>query len=58
MYVIAASPTTSNSDRLHMGRGSNLEIFYQNVRGLTTKFPDIFNNVHSVGYTIICLTET
>jgi hypothetical protein len=54
---MAASPSTSNSGSLHVGSG-NLEIFYQNVRGLRTKSTEIFNIVCSLDYEIICLTET
>jgi exonuclease III len=34
-----------------------LEIFYQNVRGLRTKQTELFDNVCSVDFQIICLTE-
>jgi hypothetical protein len=54
---MAASPSTFISDRLHLGSGTYLEIFYQNVRGLRTKSVEIFSNVCLVDYKIICLTE-
>jgi hypothetical protein len=54
--MMAASPATTNSDRLYVGSG-NLGIFYQNVHGLRTKSTEIFNNVCSFDYKIICLTE-
>jgi hypothetical protein len=57
MYVMAVSPSTSNSHRLHMGSGNYLEIFYQNVRSLRKKSAEIFNNVCSLDYKSICLTE-
>jgi hypothetical protein len=37
---------------------TSIDIFYQNVRGLRTKFTEIFDNVISSGYNIFCSTET
>ncbi|PNF19791.1 hypothetical protein B7P43_G14658 [Cryptotermes secundus] len=54
---MAASPFTPHCGSLRVGNG-NLEIFYQNVRGLRTKSTEIFNTVCSFDYEIICLTET
>lgn len=44
--------------KLHTGSGNPLDIFYQNVRGLRTKSVEIFDNVCSSDFKIICLTET
>ena len=45
-------------DKLRKGGGNYLDIFYQNVRGLRTKSVEIFSNVCSCDYKIVCLTET
>jgi hypothetical protein len=37
---------------------TGLEIFYQNIRGLRTKQTELFDNVCSMYFQIICLTET
>jgi hypothetical protein len=37
---------------------TGLEIFYQNVRDLRTKQTELFDNVCSMDFQIICLTET
>jgi hypothetical protein len=37
---------------------TSIDIFYQNVRGLRTKFTELFDNAISSGYNIFCLTET
>ena len=36
---------------------TSFEIFYQNVRGLRTKQSELFDNVCSMDFQIICLTE-
>jgi hypothetical protein len=36
---------------------TTFEIFYQNVRGLTTKQTELFDNVCSMDFLIICLSE-
>ena len=36
----------------------NLEIYYQNVRGLRTKLNEFYSNVCSNNFNMICLTET
>jgi hypothetical protein len=54
---MAVSPSTSISDRLHMGSGNYLEFLYQNLWSLRAKSAEIFN-VCSLDYKIICLTET
>jgi hypothetical protein len=41
-----------------VGSGYYIDIFYQNVRGLGTKSTEIFNNVCSYDFKIICITET
>jgi hypothetical protein len=55
---MAASPFTVARNRSNVGSGYYLDIFYQNVRGLRTKSIEIFNNVCSYDFKIICLTET
>jgi hypothetical protein len=35
---------------------TSFEIFYQNVRGLRTKKTELFDNVSSMDFQIICLT--
>jgi hypothetical protein len=35
-----------------------LDIYYHNVRGLTTKYVDFYDSVCSMDYKIMCLTET
>jgi hypothetical protein len=37
---------------------TTFEVFYQNVRGLRTKRTGVFDNVCSMDFQIICLTET
>jgi hypothetical protein len=37
---------------------TSIDIFYQNVRGLRTKFAELFDNAILSGYNIFCLTET
>jgi hypothetical protein len=37
---------------------TSTETFYQNVRGLSTKFTERFDNIISSGSNIFCLTET
>jgi hypothetical protein len=37
---------------------TTFEIFYKNVRGLRTKQTELFDNVSSIHFQIICLTET
>jgi hypothetical protein len=37
---------------------THLDIYYQNVRGLRTKASELFTNVHSSDFPVICLTET
>jgi hypothetical protein len=41
-----------------MGSCNYLDIFYQNVQSLRTKSVDIFNNVCSLDFKIVCLTES
>jgi hypothetical protein len=36
----------------------NIEIFYQNVRGLRTKCSEFTNNIYVPNYKIYCVTET
>jgi len=36
----------------------NIDIFYQNVRGLRTRLLDLYTSVSSSSYDIIILTET
>jgi hypothetical protein len=55
---MAASPITVPRNRFNVGSGYYIDIFYQNVRGLRTKSTEIFNNVCSYDFKIICLTET
>lgn len=38
--------------------GSKLDIFYQNVRGLRTKCSQLYNNILSSNYDLMCFTET
>lgn len=38
--------------------GSKLNIFYQNVRGIRTKCLELYNNILSSDYDIMCITET
>lgn len=38
--------------------GSELKIYYQNVRGLRTKCLTLYNNILSCDYDILCFTET
>jgi hypothetical protein len=44
--------------RSHTHPENCFDIYYQNVRGLRTKQPELFENVCSTDYSIICLTET
>jgi hypothetical protein len=37
---------------------TSIDIFYHNVRGLRTKFTELFDNVILFGNNIFCLTET
>jgi hypothetical protein len=59
MYqVMAASPLAVVRNRSNVGSGYYLDIFYRNIRGLRTKPIEIFNNVCSFDFKIICLTKT
>jgi hypothetical protein len=40
-----------------MDSGNYFDIFYQNVRDLRAKSIEIFNNVCSLNFKIVCLTE-
>jgi hypothetical protein len=52
--MIAVSPFGVDRDNLNMGSGNYLDISCQYFRGLTTKSVDIFNNVCSSDFIIIC----
>jgi hypothetical protein len=54
MYVMAAS---LDRNRSNVGSGNYLDICYQNVHGLMAKSVEIFNNVCSFDFKIICLME-
>jgi hypothetical protein len=44
--------------RPHTCPGKSFDIYYQNVRGLRTKQLELYDDVCSADYNIICLTET
>jgi hypothetical protein len=44
--------------RGHTHPGNCFDIYYQNIRGLRTKQLELYENVCSTDYNIICLTET
>ena len=41
-----------------VGFDKSLDIFYQNVRGLTIKQIELLDNVYSINFDVFCLTET
>jgi hypothetical protein len=57
-HMMAASSFYVDRNRSSVGSANYLDIYYQNVRGLRTKYIDIFNNLCSFDYKIICLIET
>jgi hypothetical protein len=48
---------TGGSARSHTHRGIVFDVYYQNVRGLRTKQLELYENVCSTDYNIICLTD-
>jgi hypothetical protein len=60
LYVasMTASPFTVIRNRSNVGSRYYIDNFYQNIRGLRTKSIEIFNNVCSYDFKIICLTKT
>jgi hypothetical protein len=56
--VITLDINTGGSARSHTHPGKCFHIYYQNVTGLRTKQLELFENVCSTDYSIICLTET
>jgi hypothetical protein len=55
---MATYPSAVDRNRSNTGSGNYLEIFYQNVRDLRKKSVEIFNNVCSPNFKMICVTET
>jgi hypothetical protein len=49
---------TGGSARSHTRPGNFFDIYYQNIRDLRTKQLELYENVCSMDYNIICLTET
>jgi hypothetical protein len=55
---MAASSSAVDRNTSNVGSGHYLDIFYQNVRGLRTKSVELFSNVCSFDFKIVCLKET
>jgi hypothetical protein len=51
------SPLAVVRNRYDVGSGNYLDIFCHNVHGLRTKSIEIFNNMYSFDFKMICLME-
>jgi hypothetical protein len=49
---------TGDSARSHTHPRNCFDMYYRNVKGLRTKQLELYENVCSTNYNIICLTET
>jgi hypothetical protein len=56
--VVAVSPFDIDRDSLNMDSDNYLDISRQDFRGLTAKSVEVFSNVCSFNFIIICITET
>jgi hypothetical protein len=55
---MAAPPFDVDRDSLNMGSGNYLDISCQDFRGLMAKSAEVFDNVCSLNFVIIRITET
>jgi hypothetical protein len=50
-------PFSVDTDWINVGSGNYFDIFYQSICDLTIKFIKVFNNVCSLEFKSMCLTE-